>query len=141
MGARVVDDEHRCVEGAVELVWDPQTRLAILRFMRPGVGSQREAERLTEQLETWTDGAGLFRLLVDCSDMVDVDAGWRATWGDYFKRARDRAVIGWFNADARIRLVIIMFKKGTGVTGEAFETEAEARAYVDEVTATDPRWA
>jgi hypothetical protein len=46
---------------------------------------------------------------------------------------RDRGTVGWFNASARIRLVIIMFQKGTGVTGAAFETEAEARAYLEQV--------
>jgi hypothetical protein len=117
--------------GPTELRWDPVIRLAELRFVEPGTGGGVEAERLTSQLARWADeDEGDFRLLVDCSAMVDVDAAWRQTWGTYFQQVRDRAVVGWFNASARIRLVIIMFKKATGVVGEAFETEAEAREYL-----------
>jgi hypothetical protein len=120
-------------EGPVELQWDPATRLAELRFVEAGRGGGVEAERLTTQLARWVDEeqGRDFRLLVDCSEMVDVDAAWRHTWGTYFQQVRDRSVVGWFNASARIRLVIIMFKKGTGVVGEAFETEAEARDYLE----------
>jgi hypothetical protein len=122
-------------EGPVQLSWDADARLATLRFIAPGVGGRDEAERIVGQLETWIDegDGGAFRLLVDCSSMVDVDAAWRNIWGDFFKRVRDRGTVGWFNASARIRLVIIMFQKGTGVTGAAFETEAEARAYLEQV--------
>jgi hypothetical protein len=117
--------------GPTELRWDPDARLAELRFVEPGTGGGVEAEQLTTHLARWVDeDGGHFRLLVDCSEMVDVDAAWRQTWGTYFQQARDRAVVGWYNASARIRLVIIMFKKATGVTGEAFESEAEARDYL-----------
>jgi hypothetical protein len=123
--------------GPVELSWEPGVRLARLRFTEPGTGGGPEAERLTAQLASWVDGGagGPFRFLVDCSEMVDVDAAWRTTWGNFFKEERDRATIGWFNASARIRLVIIMFKKGTGVTGEAFESEAEAVSYLEQAVA------
>jgi hypothetical protein len=122
-------------EGPAELSWDAAARLGVLRFVESGVGTGRDAERLTAQLQTWLDGGGggPFRLLVDCSEMVDLDAGWRAGWGDFFKDHRDRGTVGWFNADGRIRLAIIMFQKGTGVAGKAFATEAEARAYLDQV--------
>jgi hypothetical protein len=121
--------------GPVELSWDEEARLGTLRFVESGVGTGRDAERLTSQLRTWIEarGGGAFRLLVDCSEMVDVDAGWRNTWGDFFKGQRERGTVGWFNATARIRLVIIMFQKGTGVAGKAFATEPEARAYLEQV--------
>jgi hypothetical protein len=121
--------------GPVELSWDEEARLGALRFVESGVGTGQDAERLTSQLRTWIDarGGGGFRLLVDCSEMVDVDAGWRNTWGDFFKSQRELGTVGWFNASARIRLVIIMFQKGTGVAGKAFATEAEARAYLEQV--------
>jgi hypothetical protein len=123
--------------GPVELRWDPERRLGELRFVEAGVGGGDEAEALVGRLGTWVDAGdgGPFRLLVDCSEMVDVDAGWRNIWGDFFMRERHRSVAGWFNAGPRIRLAIIMFQKGTGVTGEAFETEAEARAYLARMAA------
>jgi hypothetical protein len=125
------------LHGPVELRWHPQRRLGELRFVEAGFGGGGDAEALVAQLRAWVDAGagGPFRLLVDCSEMVDVDAGWRNTWGDFFKRERDRGTLGWFNAGPRIQLVIIMFRKGTGVTGEAFETEAEARAYLERAAA------
>jgi hypothetical protein len=124
-------------QGPVELRWDPGRRFGELRFVEPGTGDGPVAAALVAQFRAWLDVAagGSFRLLVDCSEMVDVDAGWRNTWGDFFKRERDRGTVGWFNAGPRIRLAIIMFRKGTGVTGEAFETEAEARAYLERAAA------
>jgi hypothetical protein len=123
--------------GPTELRWDPATRLAELRFVEPGTGGGPEAESLTTQLGRWADeDGGHFRLLVDCSEMVDVDAAWRNIWGSFFQQERVRSTVGWFNASARIRLVIIMFRKGTGVVGEAFETEGEARAYLEQVVAS-----
>jgi hypothetical protein len=125
-------------QGPVELRWDPRRRLGELRFVETGVGVGADAEALVARLRAWIDAGagGAFRLLVDCSEMVDVDAGWRNTWGDFFKRERGRGTLGWFNAGPRIRLAIIMFRKGTGVTGEAFGTEAEARAYLERAAAT-----
>jgi hypothetical protein len=131
--------ELAVTQGPAVLAWDPAARLGVLRFVEPGVGGLLEAKRLTEQLRTWVDDGdgGPFRLLVDCAEMVDVDAGWRNIWGEFFKRERDRSVVGWFNAGPRIQLVILMFRKGTGVTGEAFPTEAAARAYLDAATFAD----
>lgn len=128
-------DEPRMRTGPVELSWAPEERYAVLRFVEFGTGGRREAEELTTALARWVGpGATHFRFLVDCSEMVDVDAGWRATWAEFFKRYRDRSTIAWFNANPRIRLVIVMFQKGTGVTGKTFATEAEARAYLADVT-------
>jgi fructosamine-3-kinase len=120
--------------GPARLSWDAEERLGVLRFVEQGVGGAAEAERLTASLRAWLDEdePARYGFLVDCAEIVDADAGWRTTWGEFFQRERTRAVIGWFNANPRIRLVIIMFRKGTGVTGEAFATESEARAYVTE---------
>lgn len=115
----------------VRLAWDADERLATLRFLHDGVGDRQHAHELTQQLRTWTgDPPEPYRFLVDCSAIVDVDAGWRAAWAEYFKRSRASATVAWFNANARIRLVILMFRKGTGVHGRAFATEDEARAWL-----------
>lgn len=123
--------------GPVELEWEDDRRYATLRFVEPGVGGREEAETLTIQLADWVGEPELrpYRLLVDCSEMVDVDASWRAIWGDYFRTHRDVATLAWFNANPRIHLIVLVFLKGTGAKGRPFASEADARAYLD---AEDP---
>jgi hypothetical protein len=66
------------------------------------------------------------------SGPVRVDAGWRAVWGGFFRERRDAATLAWFNANARLRLLVLMFRKRAGVHGRAFETEDEAVAWLHE---------
>lgn len=117
--------------GPVRLTWDPTDRTATMRFVEPGIGGREEAERLSERLDDWAGTAEPFQVLIDCSDIVDADAGWRAVWGDWARDRRDVATLAWFNANARVRLLILMFRKGTGVTGRAFATESEARSWLE----------
>lgn len=119
--------------GPTELSWDPETRTATLRFLEEGEGHREEAETLVAHLWDWIDAPDPepFSFLVDCSSIVDVDAGWRAVWAEQFKHHREAATIAWFNATPWIRLIILMFKKGTGVRGEVFADEAEARRWLE----------
>lgn len=124
----------RTTAGPAELEWDDVERFATLRFIEPGTGGRDEAEALTTQLVEWVSQPELrhYRLLVDCSEMVDVDASWRATWSEHFRAHRDTATLSWFNANPRIQLIVLMFLKGTGVEGKPFASEADARAYLAE---------
>lgn len=118
--------------GPIRLEWDPDDRFAVLRFLEPGEGGRESAELLVAQLAAWVgEPPAPYCLLVDCSEMVDVDASWRATWSEHFRRHRDVALLSWFNANHRIQLIVLMFIKGTGAHGQAFEHEAEARAWLD----------
>ncbi|MEX1164917.1 MAG: hypothetical protein WEB03_15205 [Nitriliruptor sp.] len=119
--------------GAAELVWDEQTREGLLHFVdEAAAAGSPEAEQLTGDFERWLEDApaGRFRLLVDCTEIASIDAGWRQGWADFFLGHRDEAVIAWFNASPEVALIITMFRKGTGVRGEAFATEQEAREYL-----------
>lgn len=117
--------------GPATLTWLADERVAVLRFVEAGVGGGEEADRLTEVLERrlGTD-PGPFQLLVDCSQIADVDAAWRTRWAEFFKAHSDGAVVAWFNASPKVQLAILMFRRGVGVRGEAFETETEARDYL-----------
>lgn len=117
--------------GPVELTWQPDRRLATMRFVEEGIGGKVEAQTLSAQLTAWAGEPGeRYRLLVDCSEIVDVDAGWRAVWAKHFRADRDVARVAWFNANARVRLIILMFRKGTQVEGRAFATEQEAEEWL-----------
>jgi hypothetical protein len=124
--------------GAAELVWDADTRRGTLRFVDPiGHAGGPEAEQLSTDLATWLAAGGdetaPFSLLVDCTEIRSIDAAWRQVWADFFIAHRDQARLAWFNATPQIQLIITMFRKGTGVRGEAFVEESEARAYLDGV--------
>lgn len=118
--------------GAAELTWDGEARSAVLRFVdEAGSAGRREAEQLAGDLERWVGpGREPFELLVDCTQIASIDAAWRQLWADFFVAHRDHAVLAWFNANPEIDLIVTMFRKGTGVTGEVFATEEEARLYL-----------
>ncbi|MFA9431010.1 hypothetical protein [Egicoccus sp. AB-alg2] len=117
--------------GPAELEWDAAERFATLRFVEAGEGGRYEAETLSARLVEWVgEPPAPYDFLVDCSELVDVDASWRAIWGEHFRKHRDAATMSWFNANPRIQLLIVMFLKGTGVTGKPFEHEADARAWL-----------
>jgi hypothetical protein len=119
--------------GAAELTWDPDTRFGVLRFVdESGSAGGPGAKHLTTDLERWVGDEEPFQFLVDCTEIGTIDAAWRQTWADFFTAHRDHAVLAWFNASPEIDLIVTMFRKGTGVTGDVFADEAEARAYLAE---------
>jgi hypothetical protein len=119
--------------GAAQLTWEPEARRATLRFVDEAASAGRaEAEQLTSDLDAWLAGSrDPFQMLVDCSEMATIDAGWRQRWADFFTEHRDRATLAWFNANPEVALIVTMFRKGTGVVGEVFADEADARAYLE----------
>lgn len=120
--------------GAAELTWDPDTRFGVLRFVdESGSAGRPEAVHLTTDLERWVGDEEPFQFLVDCTQIRAIDAAWRQTWADFFTAHRDHAVLAWFNASPEIDLIVTMFRKGTGVTGEVFADEADARAYLEQL--------
>lgn len=131
-GVAVVTRSSRL--GAAELTWDPDDRTAILRFVDElGEAGGPEAVQLTGDLDRWLDdgdSTAPFQLLVDCTEIRSIDAAWRQAWADFFIARRDHATVAWFDASPQVALIITMFRKATGVTGQAFATEVEARDYL-----------
>ncbi|MEX1176817.1 MAG: hypothetical protein WEB09_00010 [Nitriliruptor sp.] len=126
-------EQRRSQLGAAELIWDPRERAGLLRFVDEGAAAGGpEAEQLTQDFQRWLaeQPAAPFTVLVDCTEIAAVDAGWRQGWADFFIEHREHARLAWFNASPEIALIVTMFRKGTGVAGEAFATEDEARAYL-----------
>lgn len=118
--------------GAAQLTWDADARSATLEFVdEAGRAGRAEAEHLLRELVRWIgDDREPFEMLVDCTEIAHIDAAWRQLWADFFTEHRDHATLAWFNANPEVGLIITMFRKGTGVVGESFETETEAREYL-----------
>jgi hypothetical protein len=75
-------------------------------------------------------------MLVDCGRLSNVDAAWRSAFSHYFKKERHHSSVAWFNANALVRTMILMFVTAMRVSGpfdgKAFATEEGARSWLRE---------
>jgi hypothetical protein len=119
--------------GAIEMTWDPEPRLAVIRFARDSRASGKDAVVLVDALTGWigTDGRP-FALLGDGGRLSGLDAEYRAVWGRFFREHRDDSYLAFFNMNAFVRIAAEMFRIGTGLRLKAFGGEAEARAWLRE---------
>lgn len=124
----------KITSGTIELAWDPDSRLAIIRFERETRATGKDAVALVDTLERWvgTDSKP-FALLGDGSKLAGVDAEYRSVWGKFFRRHREEANIAFFNMGPIIRIAAEMFRIGTGVRMKAFAEEGRARAWLREM--------
>lgn len=115
----------------VRLTWDPGHRMVHMSFSGPPRSevSEADARACIRALDEWTAGKSIL-FLVDCGQLGDADAGWRALFADYFRRRRNELRVAWFNMSPFIRLMVQMFVLGSGVRGRGFRSEAEARAWL-----------
>lgn len=122
----------------VELVWDPDARLAVFRFLREGAAARgANAPAFLDAFREWTQPPGVpWAVLVDCSQLSNVDAAWRSAFSSYFKAEREHVSVSWFNANALVRTMVLMFVTAMRLTGpfngKAFGTEEEARSWLRE---------
>jgi hypothetical protein len=116
------------------MTWDPETRLAIIRFERETQATGRDARVLVEALTGWlgTDGRP-FGLLGDGGKLSGLDAEYRSVWGNFLRRHRQDCYTAFFNMNAVVRIAAEMFRIGTGLRLKAFAHEAEARAWLREM--------
>lgn len=117
--------------GAIEMTWDSESRLALLRFERETRGTGKDAEKLIEALARWigTDGKP-FALLGDGSKLAGVDAAYRSLWGKFLLQHRKDCCIVFFNMSPVIRVAAEMFRIGTGLRLKVVAREEEARSWL-----------
>lgn len=122
----------------IELTWDPDARLAVFRFLGEDTAARgKDAPAFLDALREWTQPPEVpWAVLVDCGRLSNVDAGWRSAFWAYFKNERDHVSVAWFNANALVRTMILMFVTAMRVAGpfngKAFATEEEARSWLRE---------
>jgi hypothetical protein len=119
--------------GAIEMMWDAEARLAVLRFERDIRVTGQDALALVAALTGWigTDGKP-FALLGDGGRLSGLDAEYRSVWQKFFRQHREDSFLAFFNMGPVIRIVAEMFRIGTGLRLKAFEGEGEARAWLRE---------
>jgi hypothetical protein len=115
----------------VEMAWDPETRLAVLRFDSETRAIGKDAVVLVDALTRWigTDRKA-FGLLGDGRNLAGVDAEYRSVWGKFLRQHREDACIAFFNMGPIIRVAAEMFRIGTGARLKAFVDEESARSWM-----------
>jgi hypothetical protein len=120
--------------GPIEMTWDSESRLAVLRFERESHATGKDAEKLIEALARWigTDGKP-FALLGDGGKLAGVDAAYRSLWGKFLQQHRKDCYTAFFNMNPFIRVAAEMFRIGTGLRLKTFADEEEARSWLREM--------
>lgn len=124
----------KVTRGSIEMTWDSEARLALLRFESATRATGKDAVVLVDALTRWigTDRKP-FGLLGDGGRLAGVDAEYRSVWGKFFRQHRDDSFIAFFNMGPIIRVAAEMFRIGTGLRLKAFAGEDEARSWLREM--------
>lgn len=119
--------------GTIEMTWDPDTRLAFIRFERETQATGRDARVLVDALTAWIGTEGRpFALLGDGAHLSGLDAEYRSVWGRFFRQHRDDSAVAFFNMGPIVRIAAEMFRLGTRLQLKAFANEEDARAWLRE---------
>jgi hypothetical protein len=120
--------------GVIQMTWDPETRLAVIRFERDMRATGPDAEVLVAALEAWTGEEGEpFGLLGDGGRLSGMDGDFRVVWSSFLRRHRDDCYVSFFNQNFVVRISADMFRLGTGLRLKSFAHEAQARAWLREM--------
>lgn len=123
-------DGNRVKLGTIELAWDPEVRLAVLRFERETRATGRDGVALVAAMDRWVGTGKPFGLLGDGGRLSGVDAEYRSVWGRFLRQHRDCCYLAFFNMGTVIRVAAEMFRVGTGLQVKAFADEGEARSWL-----------
>lgn len=123
----------KITSGTIDLTWDSESRLAVLRFERDTRATGKDAEVFVKAMVHWvgTDRKP-FGLLGDGGKLAGLDAEYRSVWGTFFREHREDSYIAFFNMSPLIRVAAQMFSIGTGVRMKAFADEGAARSWLRE---------
>ena len=124
---------NRWVGAGIELIWQPECNLALMRFVEPlAKGTAAHAQAFVEQLDRWTVGkTHRYGVLVDCSHIQDTDPGWRTLLHDYYRHHDMEVFVAWYNLNPVGRLMAEMFVVGSKtIEGKLFSDESEARRWL-----------
>lgn len=124
---------ERVTTGPIEMTWDPESRLAEIRFERDTQATGKDAIVLVDALAGWIGTQGRpFGLLGNGGKLSGLDAEYRSVWGRFLRQHRDDSFTAFFNMNAAVRIAAEMFRLGTGLRLKAFADERDARAWLRE---------
>jgi hypothetical protein len=117
--------------GSIQMTWDPDVRLAVIRFERETRAAGRDARVMVEAMTRWIGTEGKpFGLLGDGGNLSGLDAEYRSVWGSFFREHRQDSSTAFFNMGPIVRIAAEMFRLGTGLPLKAFADEEDARGWL-----------
>lgn len=128
-----VSANNRWIGAGIELTWQPERNLALMRFVEPlAKGTAEHAQSFVDQLNRWTAGTTRrYGVLVDCAGIEDTDPGWRTVLHDYYRHSDVHVFVAWYNLNPVTRLMAEMFVVGSKtIDGKLFADEPEARRWL-----------
>jgi hypothetical protein len=97
----------------------------------PGTAlGSKDGDFLADALSGWIGGGGEpFAVFADAAGLHATDAAYRAKASGFFRQHRDTAFIALINLGPVIRVVVELFRVGTGIQLKTFADEAGARSW------------
>ena len=119
--------------GTILLTWEAERRLAFVCYEAPTYATGKDVRPLQEALTRWVGDAGEpFFLLNDAGSLLGMDTECRAAWWTFFRPYRDTSWAALYKLSPKIKIVAEMFRVATGLRIGVFETEAEARSWLQQ---------
>jgi hypothetical protein len=116
---------------STEIVWNPEERLATVRYTAGIDLTSKDGEFLAEALTGWIGTKGEpFAVFADAAGLHGTDAEYRGKASGFFRQHRDSAFIALINLGPVIHVVVELFRVGTGIQLKTFATEAAARSWL-----------
>jgi hypothetical protein len=117
--------------GSMEIRWDLPSRIAFVRYVPGAVLTAADGAVLVDALSVWIGTTGeAFAVLADGKGLGGTSAPYRAHVSRFFRQHRDTARIALINLGPVIRIVVDMFRLGTGVQLKSFGDEIAARSWL-----------
>jgi len=114
-----------------EISWEPETRLARVRYTPGATLTLKDSDFLVQALTGWIGAEGEpFAVLAYASGLRGTDAEYRAKTSAFFRRYRDIGYIALIDVGPVIRIVVELFRVGTGIQLKTFTSEAAAHEWL-----------
>jgi hypothetical protein len=119
------------VSPSTEIAWDPDQRLANVRYTKGATLRGPDGDFLVEALRGWIGGQSQpFAVLADAAGLLGTDAEYRAKASGFFRQHRDTSFIALINLGPVIHVVVELFRVGTGIQLKTFANEPAARDWL-----------
>lgn len=116
---------------STEITWDPESRLAVVRYPRETVITVENGALLVRVLTEWIGpDPAPFGVLADGVGVRGTDAHYRALAGNFYRKHRAVVSVALFNLRPALRILAEMFRIGTGAPFRCFADEASAREWL-----------